>query len=427
MSYNWLHKNALFRTVQTVTTRDPIAIECMKKRSEDPFDYMELMSRTLNSIGKIAIRKFGEADKSLRRRKDNEESRKFREEGNKIFLQKTGVPRFEEEALELYTKSIAYAIPNTAEVAKGFANRSALLLSIGRLMECLGDIERALNSNCPVELMPKLYIRQGKCFSILAHQSYTQSKFWLSKVPVNDSSLRKMEKDLKKYSLMDVEDYESTFLQQDPSVPQIKSIHQKFSCASDALDVKYSGPTGRKIVATRDIGVGEVLVVEKPYLAHNVEGKYYCYCSNCLQSFFCGIPCDFCPNTIYCSEKCKESAWQEYHNLECPVLDFLCHNEIIRPRKESVTGLSAALKLLIKFCQEAGGLDALKERIKQFQKSKSTLILKVILHRIFNNGTFVSIVFQAKKYKVNGTEIKIWKVFLLWTAKSKTYLTWNFK
>lgn len=71
------------------------------------------------------------------------------------------------------------------------------------------------------------------------------------------------------------------------------------------------------IETTKNLLPGDVLVVEKPLAVST-----FSMCSYCLRK--CGNlkPCD-CGSVMFCSEKCKEHAFAEYHDFECPLMPFL--------------------------------------------------------------------------------------------------------
>lgn len=57
--------------------------------------------------------------------KNDERSKKLRENGNKLYKEKKC-----NEALEAYTESIVYATPDGNEITLAYANRSAVLYTI---------------------------------------------------------------------------------------------------------------------------------------------------------------------------------------------------------------------------------------------------------------------------------------------------------
>lgn len=71
------------------------------------------------------------------------------------------------------------------------------------------------------------------------------------------------------------------------------------------------------IVTNKDLLPGDVLVVEKP-----LAGCTNSMCSYCLR--MCGSlkPCK-CGAMMFCSDKCQTNAFNEYHDIECPLMPFL--------------------------------------------------------------------------------------------------------
>lgn len=336
----------------------------MIPRSNNPFDYEDYTSSALNLLASL----FQEntvlgLQRDFRRPKSNKKSSKLREQGNSFFRSSNDLLSLE-RALECYTKCIAYAKAHSEEIALGYSNRSYVLLRLNRPKECLEDIERALRYNYALMLKAKLYARQGEAYAKLAEQSYIAAKYWLNEVPVRDSDRNELARALKDYS---ASKYKST-IDQDPEVPVIERPHSKIPYISDAIEIEHFGPFDRKIIATRDIELGEIIVLEEAYSLLQFEKFFYTHCSFCLSSFWAGIPCHACVNAVYCSEKCRQLAWMLYHNFECPVLDLL----MVDDNADSMSRVQSARcpRLLLQMCHEAGGLRKLKERVRDFHNRK---------------------------------------------------------
>lgn len=340
------------------------------ERTENPASYEKCVSPALEFIAtdqelseihndEIAPLFCQEFCKQL---KSNEESSKLRDLGNKFFCSnyKGNLMNLErlERSLECYSTCIAYATPESKELALGYANRSAVLLSLNRPKECLQDCDRALHHNYPDELKPKLYFRQAQAYSKLAEHSCIIAKYWLEEMEVSEER-QNMEESLKSYSVAKYKDVAD----EGPILPELKSPNEKIPCLSDAVDIVYSDTFGKRLVATRDIDIGEVLVIDKPYTLIPFERFSYFYCSNCLGSFFNGIPCDGCINTFYCSEECKKLAWEEYHQFECSLRDILLQYKSQSHEKVRIA------RLLLQMCHAAGGLENLRKRVEDVYNS----------------------------------------------------------
>lgn len=70
-------------------------------------------------------------------------------------------------ALKWYTESIAFAPTGSQELAFAYANRSAVLISVGKQLECLLDINRAFKENYPEAGKQKLIDRKNKSVAFL--------------------------------------------------------------------------------------------------------------------------------------------------------------------------------------------------------------------------------------------------------------------
>ncbi|KAG8042011.1 hypothetical protein G9C98_000002 [Cotesia typhae] len=91
--------------------------------------------------------------------KSNEEANKLLAEA-KEQLNKKISPWY--SVIEIYTKAMVYAEPNSSELAKAYANRSAIFCNEGLYEDCLLDVDKALTLGYPDELKAKLYFRRVK-------------------------------------------------------------------------------------------------------------------------------------------------------------------------------------------------------------------------------------------------------------------------
>jgi len=70
---------------------------------------------------------------------------------------------------------------------------------------------------------------------------------------------------------------------------------ERFPGASDAFDVRYAAERGRYGVASRDVAVGEVLLVEAPYVSVLSADAFQLRCYNCFRSVDdVPLPCHTC-------------------------------------------------------------------------------------------------------------------------------------
>lgn len=323
-------------------------------RSQNRFDYKQYLPILLQESKNDA--RYMQSILRTKSNKSNAESLRFREIGNKLFREKKDSDSLD-KALTAYMESIAYALPDSQEIAISYANRSAVFFFVDLLVECLKDIETALSLNYPEELKPKLLFRKGECCVKLANDSLMDSKFWLKAVPLNDDSRQTMKRHLRNCPSAKER---PIVLDESNIIPELKSPSQKYRCASDAVQVCYSKTSGRHVVATRDIEIGEVLVVEKPYATILDQNNFYSHCSYCTNNIWNGIPCEHCVNCVYCSEVCKSEAWEKYHHLECSFLNFMLDHQIHSHQLLTI-------RLVLRAITDSGGIDEFKAKFEKLR------------------------------------------------------------
>lgn len=205
----------------------------------------------------------------------------------------------------------------------------------------------------------RLQCRMADCYEKLRDDSYAEAKFWVKKMPLNDSSKDEYEGKLKRYESKSSEKSHSIEAQE-TIVPTIQQPNERIPCISNAIDVRHTKKYGRHFVATRDIAVGEILIVEKPYSISPSIDNFFTHCHHCLKVMWTGIPCDKCINVLYCSEECRAIAWQKHHHVECNFIDLFSQH---RARNIQLAGA----RLLLDLIDEAGGLQQLKERFNDIE------------------------------------------------------------
>lgn len=146
------------------------------------------------------------------------------------------------------------------------------------------DIDRALENNYPHKLKPKLVMRQENA----------------KRMRINQTSV--------------------SYHQSVPCISE-NSKNSAIESATDAVMIKYQKNLGRHIVATKGIGIGEIIAIERPYCAVLID-DYCTHCHACLQVCLNMLPCSTCTQALFCSQSCLEEA-QKYHRYECKILKTL--------------------------------------------------------------------------------------------------------
>jgi tetratricopeptide (TPR) repeat protein len=175
-----------------------------------------------------------------------------------------------------YTESIAFAPLESETLAIAYANRSAVLYSMGYLKEAVADVHRALFHGYPVHLKHKVLARQGDCLKQLGHisqafQSYNAAIDFLdqSLLQVEHKEAKRIKyaqelKMCKPNENIQVDtikhDFSSFSLDPPPTlkIPELcfKQSEELLSVA-ECADLKYDEKVGRHIVANRDLQPGK--------------------------------------------------------------------------------------------------------------------------------------------------------------------------
>lgn len=222
-----------------------------------------------------------------------EKSLKLRKEGNVHHTEK----RYK-KALSLYTRSVAFAPPNSPTFCYALANRAALLKDMGHYADSIADTQRALKAGYPENNRYLLYLRQGVSYQKLGQPGKALKSFNTSmKALENQSSLNE---DMKNQMRQNIkaelnhchtereEEFED--LTRDKTigvlnfdVPSLGSkVNPEIPSASDCILLKYNETFGRHLVATRDIEPG----MHIPGILNTVF--FYHTCSSVTKLFYHG-------------------------------------------------------------------------------------------------------------------------------------------
>lgn len=287
--------------------------------------------------------------------KNASESIKHRTRANVIHASKHRCTGAQIHSWILYTESIIQAPSGSPELASGYANRSALLLKMRKYSDCISDIDRALSSNSLDHVKGILLSRKAECLKLLgqpeANDVVEEATRWLERMSLDEKSRNKHVKRMTNASISELEPIAEEFWKVQPSIVPQKEV----PCASEAIALVHNRKYGRHMVATRKISPGEILMIEKPF-ATVLRLNDYIHCSYCLKMSWTNVPCSGCILMLYCSEKCRDEAWNEYHDMECPVIGYLVDSNL---RETEIF----ALRIVILGLKSAGSIQALEEEV----------------------------------------------------------------
>ncbi|XP_044020547.1 uncharacterized protein LOC122860694 [Aphidius gifuensis] len=286
----------------------------------------------------------------------------WRKIGNKKFHQISKRENYLSESIEAYTKSIAFAPIGSSELSLAYANRSAVLFKARLYQDCLLDIERALKSGYPDELKTKLFLRQAfsfkaldPSFNIESSNSMTNAMQWLPNLKKNCPNYNIKAECSKMMNQLE-QPLDTNTVKFIPTIENNSIIVG----GSDAIELKKTNDNKQHIVATRYIKAGEFIYVNKPFEMVPCDDEPYKTCWHCSRHTWAGVPCDQCPNVVFCSQQCKDSAWNEYHDIECPALSY---SKKVKFYPGDDWQFQLAIKILSKALKAAGGIAQLKQKI----------------------------------------------------------------
>ncbi|XP_067002891.2 SET and MYND domain-containing protein 4 isoform X2 [Anabrus simplex] len=255
-------------------------------------------------------------------------------------------------SLLMYTESIRYAPDNSEDLSLALANRSAALFHM-----------QYFEKGYPSHLQYKLHMRKGQCLlklgkceeAVKALETAKQALELVKDAPITKKS--SLEFDIEKVLHEAISQLQTGRTDGVPTPGAQFEIpspsygeNEKFAYASAALDLKVNEEKGRHVIANRDIQMGDILFVEKPFAFVVLPDQYGKHCHHCVKAIFAAIPCHECTEALYCSEMCRKESWTEYHQWECHGGLELLHSIGI-----AHLGLRVVLK--------AGGLDRIRHCI----------------------------------------------------------------
>ncbi|XP_015114880.1 SET and MYND domain-containing protein DDB_G0284059 isoform X2 [Diachasma alloeum] len=190
--------------------------------------------------------------------------------------------------------------------------------------------------------------------------SLENARLWLDKMDPKNQAKSFIEKTLKDPKKM--APVERPFVKWNPhqNIPSITEENREIPGVSSSLELKYSEEFGKHVIATREIYPGEILAVMEPYATVLVPEKFFTHCWRCLEQTWSSVPCPNCVNVVFCSEECRERAWEEHHDTECDVIGPLLAQEM------SNLGL-LSLRLAVRAVKEAGGLRELMKKVEEVE------------------------------------------------------------
>lgn len=201
-----------------------------------------------------------------RSEKSNDKSELCRKLGDVQFQQKMW-----KEALTLYNRSLCLAKLGSEQMGIAYAKRAQCFFQLKMYDKCLMDLDLARFSSYPKEHFDLLSMREEECLKKMADGTVTAS-----------------------------------------IIPALSfNPHKKYPEMANVLKIHRASDDQWQIVATKDICVGQIILVEKSFVSTFTESyKKCCVCSITLTNL---VPCNGCSKALLCAE-CNNTI---IHKVEC--------------------------------------------------------------------------------------------------------------
>ena len=271
--------------------------------------------------------------------KSNEKSEQYRTAGNKQYSKKEN-----DAALASYSTSIQYGEVGSKALALAYANRSVVLHAIGEYKLCECDIDLAFKAGYPKNLHYKLFERLGRCLKATGQTTLALNAFKTALSSLGDADLEVKKKNVLAHTFSELCkecegnavpniqtlmcDFDNHKYKVDPPIIPESDVNSVYPCASKAFAIVDDEVGGRHAIATRDIPVGETIIVEKAFTSICLPECLATHCYQCLTRFKVSFPCRCCASVRYCSQECESMSWNDFHQYECQYLDLLTHEDL---------------------------------------------------------------------------------------------------
>lgn len=251
-----------------------------------------------------------------------------------------------EDAVLMYTYSLCKAPPSSELAALAYADRSAVLFRMKAYEDCLSDIDRAL---------------------ALPYLDDLRSEI-LSRKKAAATNLKIVKKQTKSKTAS--AELECAYGEND-----------KLPGVSKGIDIEYSPEEGRKLVAKMPFQAGDILIVQNPFMGVMGVEPDPTHCHHCLKKSLCLVPCDQCTYAVYCSEKCRTEAYDDYHRIECKI-----HYTLISVSHLNTLLLSCQLRWLNILTKQGSDLKGFYDDFEEIDKNPGGpyIVYKCLFYRPYS-------------------------------------------
>ncbi|CAO1396003.1 unnamed protein product [Diamesa hyperborea] len=185
-----------------------------------------------------------------------------------------------ESALNIYNESLS-CIQGKESLGLTYAKKSAVCFECDEFESCLRNIQLAIDHNYPVDTVAILHERKLKCLKLMK-TNMKRGNHW-------------------------------EFLK------LTHAANQKVPFIVDCLELNKNRYYGYHIITNKDLKVGDIVAIEKPYSIVMAGLRSRCCATCCSRNPFDFIPCTIRRYEMYCSKDCQEFALKTYHSPEAKI------------------------------------------------------------------------------------------------------------
>ncbi len=190
-----------------------------------------------------------------------------------------------------FFNSLANSPLGHENVGIAYANRSVVYMKLGFYKIAVENIQLARDHNYPQSKLEKLTDREKHCLEMIRTLNSKEDSF-------------QKNKDAKKKLLGE-------------QLPANKKFPMY---VADSLTLKKSDDYGYHIRTKQDLKTGTLVASETQFAATLMPKLTYQRCEYCKNRNELNlIPCDTCTRALYCSEKCRQEAYENYHSYICGI------------------------------------------------------------------------------------------------------------
>ncbi|VDD76761.1 unnamed protein product [Mesocestoides corti] len=251
--------------------------------------------------------------------KSDNESIRIRELGNECWKLRQC-----QASLAYFTAALFYA-SSDLQKALALGNRSCVLHHLQCFQEAAHDAVLALELGFPKDKAHRLHIRVGQCLLRLNHVEDARQHFEraLDQLTSSGPSTSKL-LSLARSGLVECQEGSTTsapppawqcvrapqpVLTADEDENGTPEMCHLVAAASNTVRLRNAGSErGWTLELTRDVSVGDVLLVDRPYASRLNKECFFTHCYHCYTRCQNLRPCTGCSQVGFCSESCAEKA-----------------------------------------------------------------------------------------------------------------------